>query len=72
MLHFIDLSISNSWIEYQTDCKLSQVSLKNILQSLKFNLNIADILMNSSVEKDSTSEDGAESSCMRVPLPGAK
>lgn len=74
ILHFIDLSVANSWAEYKTDCKENNVPCKNILQFLEFKLNVADKLMNATASEtnSSTSGDESERPSVRVPLPDPK
>lgn len=51
MHHFIDLAVVNSWMEYRVDCKKSKIPKKNILDSLRFKLDIADALISSTTRK---------------------
>ncbi|GBP18809.1 hypothetical protein EVAR_93237_1 [Eumeta japonica] len=46
IFHAIDLSLSNSWLEYQADCAICKIPVKNILDLLHFRQRVADSLLN--------------------------
>lgn len=45
ILHFFDLAIVNSWMEYRRDCKSKKVKAKDTMDLLKFRLNLGEYLL---------------------------
>lgn len=44
MMHFMDLAMTAAWMEYRKDCLTNLVSKKDILDSLSFRADVANIL----------------------------
>ncbi|XP_047510428.1 piggyBac transposable element-derived protein 3-like [Pieris napi] len=45
IFHAIDLSLSNSWLEYQADCAMCKIPERDILDLLHFRQRVADSLL---------------------------
>lgn len=77
IMHFIDLSIVNSWILYKEDLKRRNIPAKNIPQLLNFRITLAHELLNDTEEDDSQDSDDQfvdhqSNSGKHVPLPPLK
>lgn len=61
MMHFIDLCIVNSWIQYRLDKKELNVARKNILDCLVFRMAIGEAIL--SAIRDTSSSDSSDRAC---------
>src|SRR6218665_335922 len=57
ILHFFDLCIVNSWIQYREDCRQLKTARKAILDSLAFRMDTSEEFLSATVQTDSSDSD---------------
>ena len=66
-LHFIDLSIVNSWMEYLEDAEKMRLPKKEILNLMNFKMSVAQEWLSTTVKKLSLPEESSSSDTEEVP-----
>lgn len=57
ILHFFDLCVINSWIQYREDCRQLKTARKDIQDSLAFRMDIGEKFLSATVQTDSSDSD---------------